>query len=111
MAAHSRPATHEELLRVHSDRTCAPWRRRAGRTVRFDPDTQAGPRSYEAALPRPGAPSTPWTRVLDGELDRAFCLCRPPGHHAERGPRDGLLLFNNVAAAAAARAGARASRG
>ncbi len=67
------------------------WPRAAGRTLRFDPDTQAGPRSYEAALLAAGAVVDAVDRVLDGELDRAFCAVRPPGHHAERGPRHGLL--------------------
>ena len=60
-------------------------------TVRFDPDTQAGPRSYEAALLAAGAVVDAVDRVLDGEIDRAFCAVRPPGHHADRGPGHGLL--------------------
>jgi acetoin utilization deacetylase AcuC-like enzyme len=39
--------------------------------------------------------------VLDGELDRAFCAVRPPGHHATAERAMGFCLFNNVAAAAA----------
>ena len=96
-----RPATHGELCRVHTDehvRTVAATR---GRTVRFDPDTQAGPRSYEAALQAAGAAVDAVQRVLDGALDHAFCLCRPPGHHAERDRAMGFCLFNNVAVAAA----------
>src|SRR5205823_14052389 len=41
-------------------------------------------------------------RVLDGDLDRAFCIVRPPGHHAEADRAMGFCLFNNVAVAAAA---------
>jgi len=41
-------------------------------------------------------------RVVRGELDRAVCLVRPPGHHAESDRAMGFCLFNNVAVAAAA---------
>ena len=73
----------------------------AGRTVHFDADTQAGPRSYAAALRAAGAAVDATERVLKGELARAFCLVRPPGHHAETDQAMGFCLFNNVAVAAA----------
>jgi acetoin utilization deacetylase AcuC-like enzyme len=73
----------------------------AGRTVLFDPDTRAGPRSYAAAVRAAGAAVQAVDLVLDGEVDRAFCAVRPPGHHAERGRAMGFCLFNNVAVAAA----------
>lgn len=37
--------------------------------------------------------------VVGGEVDRAFCAIRPPGHHAERARAMGFCLFNNVAIA------------
>jgi acetoin utilization deacetylase AcuC-like enzyme len=96
-----RPATAAELLRVHTEEHVARVAATRGRTVRFDPDTQAGPRSYEAALAAAGAVVDAVDRVLDGELDRAFCAVRPPGHHATADRAMGFCLFNNVAAAAA----------
>ena len=39
--------------------------------------------------------------VLDGSLDRAFCIVRPPGHHATAERAMGFCLFNNVAVGAA----------
>ncbi len=36
-----------------------------------------------------------------GEVDNAFALVRPPGHHAEKDYAKGFCLFNNVAVAAA----------
>lgn len=96
-----RPATRDELLRVHTaahvDRVVAT----EGRTVRFDPDTQAGPRSYAAAVRAAGAVVDAVDRVLDGDLDRAFCAVRPPGHHAEADRAMGFCLFNSVAVGAA----------
>jgi acetoin utilization deacetylase AcuC-like enzyme len=73
-----------------------------GQTFRFDPDTQAGPDSYAAALKAAGAVTDAVERVRSGELQRALCLVRPPGHHAEADRAMGFCLFNNVAGAAAA---------
>lgn len=38
--------------------------------------------------------------VLNGALDNAFALVRPPGHHAEQCACQGFCFFNNVAIAA-----------
>jgi acetoin utilization deacetylase AcuC-like enzyme len=96
-----RPASREELQAVHTaghiDRVAST----EGRTYRFDPDTQAGPRSYAAALLAAGSVVDATDRVLAGELDRAFCAVRPPGHHAEADRAMGFCLFNNIAVGAA----------
>ncbi|XWS60449.1 hypothetical protein CRYUN_Cryun07bG0037300 [Craigia yunnanensis] len=39
-------------------------------------------------------------KVARGELDSAFTIVRPPGHHAEYNEAMGFCLFNNVAIAA-----------
>jgi acetoin utilization deacetylase AcuC-like enzyme len=96
-----RPATRDELLRVHEAAYLHTLEASAGRTLRFDPDTQAGPRSCEAALLAAGAVVDAVERVLDGAIDRAFCAVRPPGHHAEAGRAMGFCLLNNVAVGAA----------
>jgi acetoin utilization deacetylase AcuC-like enzyme len=96
-----REATYDELRRVHTEDHIAAIAATAGRTVRFDPDTQAGPRSYAAALLAAGAACDAVDRILDGALDRAFCLGRPPGHHAEADRAMGFCLFNSIAVAAA----------
>jgi acetoin utilization deacetylase AcuC-like enzyme len=97
-----REATREELRRVHSEAHVARVAATAGRTVRFDADTQAGPRSYAAALKAAGAVVDAVDRVLDGDCERAFCAVRPPGHHAEPDRVMGFCLFNSVGVAAAA---------
>lgn len=96
-----RPATREELLAVHTEELVDLVAGTDGRRHRFDPDTSAGPQSYKAALRAAGAVTGAVDEVLDGTLDRAFCIVRPPGHHATSGRAMGFCLFNNVAVAAA----------
>jgi len=96
-----REATPAELERVHTPEHVARMAATDGKTVRLDPDTQAGPHSYRAALKAAGAVLDAVDRVLQGEIDRAFCCVRPPGHHAEADRAMGFCLFNNVAVAAA----------
>jgi acetoin utilization deacetylase AcuC-like enzyme len=95
-------AAPEELLRVHTADHVDRVARTRDRGGRFDADTAASPRSYEAALLAAGAVAGAVERVLDGELDRAFCAVRPPGHHATAGQAMGFCFFNNVAIGAAA---------
>ncbi len=66
----------------------------------LDADTQTSARSHEAACLAAGALIDGITRVEQGEIDNAFCLVRPPGHHAERDRSMGFCLYNNVAVAA-----------
>src|SRR5687767_115768 len=90
----ARRATTEHLLRVHTEEHVAQVGASSGRQFRFDPDTTAGPRSYDAALLAAGSVIDAVDRVLAGEADRAFCAVRPPGHHAEAGRAMGFCLFN-----------------
>ena len=63
----------------------------------LDPDTYLSPGSLEAALHAAGAVMEAVDRCKRGEIDRAFCLVRPPGHHAEADHAMGFCLFNNAA--------------
>jgi acetoin utilization deacetylase AcuC-like enzyme len=96
-----RPATRDELLRVHTARHIGEVAATEGHNRRFDPDTAASPGSYQAALRAAGAVVEAVDRVLDGSLERAFCAVRPPGHHATPDRAMGFCLFNNVAVGAA----------
>lgn len=95
-----RPATQGELERVHLDVHVAALARTAGHTVQLDPDTVTSPGSHLAALRAAGAAVTMVDALVDGEVDNAFALVRPPGHHAEAAYAMGFCLFNNVAVAA-----------
>ncbi len=66
----------------------------------LDPDTSTSARSHEAACLAVGALVDGIARIDQGEIDNAFCLVRPPGHHAEKDQSMGFCLYNNVAVAA-----------
>ncbi|WP_145420557.1 histone deacetylase [Planctomycetes bacterium K23_9] len=63
----------------------------------IDEDTVVSTRSYEVSLLAAGAVCDAVERVLGGEDKTAFCLVRPPGHHAMPDRAMGFCLFNNVA--------------
>ncbi|MCP1198233.1 histone deacetylase family protein [Notoacmeibacter sp. MSK16QG-6] len=67
---------------------------------RFDEDTVASPKSWEAALRAIGAGISAVDAVMSGEMDNAFIAARPPGHHAEKTRAMGFCFFNTAAIAA-----------
>lgn len=69
---------------------------------RVDADTVVSPASFDVALLAAGAAIDAVKRVVTGPLNQAFCLVRPPGHHAVRSRAMGFCLINNVAVAAQA---------
>ncbi|KMS97784.1 hypothetical protein BVRB_5g123480 [Beta vulgaris subsp. vulgaris] len=56
--------------------------------------------SSEAAVLAAGSVVEAAEKVANGELNSAFAIVRPPGHHAEENEPMGFCLFNNVAVAA-----------
>lgn len=96
------PATEEQVEAVHT----AALRRRieaeaaSGRGDAGDASSPFGAESYRIALLAAGGVCAAVDAVLDGEVDNAYALVRPPGHHASRETGWGFCLFNNVAIAA-----------
>jgi acetoin utilization deacetylase AcuC-like enzyme len=68
---------------------------------RLDEDTAISPGSLEAARRAAGAVVKAVDAVMEGPSRRAFCLVRPPGHHAEPARAMGFCLYNNIAIGAA----------
>jgi len=67
----------------------------------LDPDTVAGPDSWEASLRAAGAGIAAIEELSSDPDATAFLAVRPPGHHALANRAMGFCLFNNVGVAAA----------
>ena len=95
-------ATLEDVARVHSPALFEQIRQLAQRGGgNLDSDTVVTARSFEAALYAAGGTISATQAVLDREVESAYALVRPPGHHATRTRAMGFCLFNNVALGAA----------
>ena len=97
----ARDATKEELGLVHDLALVEEVRSAAARSAWLDGDTYTQDTSYYVALRAVGGCLAALEAILDGDIDSAFCLVRPPGHHATPSRAMGFCLFNNVAVAAA----------
>lgn len=96
-----RKATEEELLRFHTREYVDSIKVLSSSTGgRSDIETQVGLGSYEIARLAAGGCIEAVDAVLDGCVENAYALVRPPGHHAERDRSRGFCIFGNTALAA-----------
>jgi acetoin utilization deacetylase AcuC-like enzyme len=102
-----RPASESELALVHPQahidvvQESVATAARSGHLQHLDADTVVSAASWDAALAAAGTVLTAVDAIAADSATNAFCLARPPGHHATADRAMGVCLFNNVAVAPA----------
>jgi acetoin utilization deacetylase AcuC-like enzyme len=102
----ARAATQEELLTYHTPEYLAGVQAHAqggpaqGSWGEIEEDTPLSVASFEAALYAAGGAMEGVKAVLTGEVENAYALLRPPGHHALSNRAMGFCFINNAAIAA-----------
>jgi acetoin utilization deacetylase AcuC-like enzyme len=99
-----RPATEDELLRVHTAEHIAYLKEQSALPKGGDAGDGFSPMghgSYEIALLAAGGMIELVSAVARGEVTNGYALIRPPGHHATATNGMGFCLFNNLAVAIA----------
>jgi len=98
-----RPATPDELLRIHTEKHVDHVARACRNApAHLDPDTYVAPESYDVGLLAAGGSVELVSAIAAGRMHAGIAAVRPPGHHAEADRAMGFCLFNNVAVAARA---------
>ena len=98
----SREASDAEIAGCHTPQYIAAAKRdiAAGTGELSTGDTAVSPRSLEVARRAAGAALNAVDAVMEKKAKNAFCVVRPPGHHATASRGMGFCVFNNVAVAA-----------
>ena len=96
-------ATEKDILRVHSSKYLSEVSKLSetggGNLAKRLATTHIGEYGLDIALLAAGGAIAAVKAVLDGKLDNAYALIRPPGHHAEADEALGFCIFANAALA------------
>lgn len=90
--------SEEDILRVHTREYLDRLKKLAdsgGGSI--DADTYCGPETLEVAKLACGGCVLAGKIVMEEQVDNAFALIRPPGHHASRDKAAGFCFLNNAA--------------
>lgn len=103
-ALEAQPATEDDLLRVHTVEHVNLIRTESENPKGGDAGdgaTPLGKGGYDIGALAAGGAIRAVESVVNGDVDTAYALINPPGHHAERARGMGFCLFNNASVAAA----------
>lgn len=94
-----REATNAELAACHDKAYLELARREieAERVRLSTGDTAVGRQSWQVAVQAAGGVMAAVDAVVRGKAANAFCVLRPPGHHAGRARGMGFCILNNIA--------------
>jgi acetoin utilization deacetylase AcuC-like enzyme len=98
----SRFASEDEIALCHSRDYIREVRREIADGIRelSSGDTAVSPQSYDVALKATGGVLNVVDAVINRTVENAFCVVRPPGHHARPEQGMGFCILNSVAIAA-----------
>jgi acetoin utilization deacetylase AcuC-like enzyme len=97
-----REAEESEIARCHTESyiEIAKHDIQSGHNYLSTGDTAVSRWSWKPALNAVGGTFSALDAVMDGRAKNAFCILRPPGHHATPNRGMGFCVFNNIGAAA-----------
>ena len=91
-------ATEDELKMAHTQPYVDTVAQTEGKDHMYlDPDTETSPETFTTAKLAVGGICNAIDAVVEGNVDNAFALIRPPGHHAHSYRAAGFCVFSNIA--------------